>query len=553
MVISPRHALLAALSLTACQAAGPATETATSATTGTGTTLPAVELDPIDALTRASLDLRGVRPTVAEIESVEGDPSALDAQIDAFLQDPRFGQRAADLWSEVLLTRTDYYTVDITDYGLYDVSAAEFSDSVGDEPLQIIARVADEDLPWTELVTGDWTMANELLERVWPVERTSGEPGWQVAHYTDQRPSAGLLTTNAVWWRFQSTDSNANRKRANQVSRIFLCNDYLVRPIEFDRNLDLLDEEAVLDALATNPSCVNCHASLDPIASYFYGFWHYDPYSAADITSYHPERELQWKDQTGVAPGYYGEPGYTLHDLGRQIAGDSRFVECAVQQATELLLARDAGVPDMDRMTAHREAFLAGGLTLRSLVGAIVRSPEYSSAPSDDALAVPLKQASPELLASQVEDLTGFRWTYADYDLLRSAEVGFRTLAGGADGTFVTENAHTPNATLILVQKRLAEAAASYAVRQDQALPAEERRLLTVATFAEASADDPVVAEQIAALHLRVLGNRFAPTDDAVTAYVELWRDLHGIDGDPATAWTGVVSAFLRDPDLLLY
>ena len=36
-------------------------------------------------------------------------------------------------------------------------------EAVGQEPLGILEKVAVDDLRYTELVTGDWTMANETL------------------------------------------------------------------------------------------------------------------------------------------------------------------------------------------------------------------------------------------------------------------------------------------------------------------------------------------------------------------------------------------------------
>jgi ATPase subunit of ABC transporter with duplicated ATPase domains len=75
-----------------------------------------------------------------------------------------------------------------------------------------------------------------------------------------------------MWWRYPSNGSNYHRGRANAVSRIFLCSDYLSRPVIFPRDLDLTDEELVLNAIRTNPACVNCHVSLDPLASYLSGF-----------------------------------------------------------------------------------------------------------------------------------------------------------------------------------------------------------------------------------------------------------------------------------------
>ena len=172
--------------------------------------------------------------------------------------------------------------------------------------------------------------------------------------------------------RYTTTTSNANRKRANTISRVLLCNDYLKRPIEFDRNINLLDEGAVQDALQTDPACVNCHNSMDPIASYFFGFFSYDPSNPLEVVEYHPERELLWKEYIGAQPAWYGTPGHNLSDLGQQIAGDPRFVECAVEQAWVSSLRREALPSDADALTAHREAFLAGDLTWKALMLSLI-------------------------------------------------------------------------------------------------------------------------------------------------------------------------------------
>jgi hypothetical protein len=419
---------------------------------------------PLDVLVRASLDVRGVRPSVAEVSAVEADPTAVDGLVAAMLDDPRFGGRVADMWSEIYLTRTDAYTVTAHDYGVDDAER-EYLTSVGDQPLRMLGYVADHDLPYTELVTGDWTMADELLARIWPIDYPDGATGWQKARYDDGRPAAGVLASNAMWWRYTSTESNANRKRANTISRIFLCNDYLVRPLEFDRSVNLLDEAAVADALVSNPGCVNCHASLDPLASYLFGFWWLDYYDPVELRGYHPERERLWQDHTGVPPSYYGQPGDSLADLGVQIAQDPRFVTCAVEQAWELLLRRKSAPGDTDALVTHRDAFLAGGTTLRALFASVLADPRYRAGPTT-AGGVPAKMVTPLLLASEVEDLTGFRFTTGGYDLFRidavglenkgdllvADRVGVRTLAGGADGYNVTATATAPNTTLVLVQ-----------------------------------------------------------------------------------------------------
>jgi hypothetical protein len=504
-------------------------------------------------LSRISLDLRGVRPTEDEIARVEADPAAVDALVDEFLQDPRFEQRVIDLFAEVYLTRTENYLVDFSGVELL-YPTDDLLRSIGEEPLRIVAHAAMNDLPATDIVTGDWTMADEILASIYPLDYPAGETGWRVAHYTDGRPAAGVLATNGMWWRYQSSDSNANRKRANATSRILLCHDYLTRPIEFDRNVNLLDEAALSDALKTNPGCMNCHSSLDPLAAYFYGFWWYG-FTIGEMSEYHPSREQGWEDMLGVSPAYYGDPGSSLADLGWQIAGDNRFPECLAQRVSEGLLRRDATLGDFDRLVEHREALIGSGMQLRALFRSVVSSPEYRAAAAADlpAEAVPLKLTTPLLLASEVEDITGFDWQYMGWDMLGSDQVGFLTLAGGADGVFTTRNASTTNPTLLLVQERLAEAAASYAVATDAADPAHARLFRRV-DFTETpeTGRDAMVA-QLQDLHLRIFGTRVAADGEQVAANLGLWSDLYAVSGDPATAWTGVLSALLRDPDFVLY
>ncbi|MEM6928749.1 MAG: hypothetical protein AAF602_17560 [Myxococcota bacterium] len=474
-----------------------------------------------------------------EYRQVRDDADSLDELADDWLRDPRFAQRVVELYAEITLTRSSDLPFSAAALGLSDRAA--FERDIGEEPLRLMAHVASNDLPWTDIVTADYTMATPILAEAFPIDRPAGQ-GWQESRYADGRPAAGILATNGLWWRYTSTPSNANRKRANQVSRILLCNDYLTRPVDFDRNVNLLDEGAVLDALQTDPACVSCHVSLDPLAGYFYGFWWPNQQSAIDASRYHPERERTWADVTGIAPGYYGEPGDDLADLGVQIASDPRFVTCAVEQAYELLLRRDPAYADQDALTGHRQAFIEGGLTLRSLFTSITADPLYRATHDDDEGASSLRWASPDLLASQVEGLTGFRWTFTGDDMLSTDDVGLRMLAGGADGTTVTEVSRTPNATAVLVQKRLAGLAVSYL--------AAEGTVPWFGVVDPAAAPEAVV---VADLVLAMVGEAVEPDSAPVQALLELFAELETAEGSRGAAWRGLVYALLRDPDFVTY
>lgn len=501
------------------------------------------------ALVRLSLDLRGVRPSEAELAAVAADPAAVDAYLDAFLEDPRFEEQVVSMYKEVWLTVTDWYQVDA---GQLDVeSEPELLASVGQEPLRILARIAAEDRPYYEVVTADWTVVNEVLAGIYSTDYAGS--GWQVAHYTDGRPAAGVIATNGLWWRYGSTRSNAHRARANVISKALLCNDYLSRPIAFDRSIDLTDSDAVDDAVQNNPACVGCHVSLDPLASHLWGFWWYVEDSAVDRIDYHPERERLWEDYSGVAPAYYGSPSSSLATLPDHIAADPRLPECAVEQAFELFLRRETTLDDIDRLVAHREAFLDGGLTLKALYRSVLHDPDYLAAEQTRDGAVPAKMVSADVLASSVEGLTGYRWSWHDYDMLLTDENGVRTLAGGADGYTVTRSSNVPNATLLLVQQRLAELAAAWAVQEERRLDRSARTLFTEVDLTERPGqDDAAVRAQLEKLVRRVLSR--APADDAeIDGLYVLWADVYASTNQPGEAWEATLSALLRDPDFLIY
>jgi len=510
------------------------------------------EMDPMRLAHRISLDLRGVRPDDADLAKVRADAGALDRLVDEWLADDRWERRLVDLYENRFLTINESYAADADEWGVDDQAAWERS--IGEEPLRVLARIGAEDLPYTELVTGDWTMADELLAATWPITYPDGKSGWQVARYADGRPAAGVLSTNGLWWRYGSTTSNANRKRANLITRVFVCDDFLDRPIEFSTNVNLSTEDAVDDALRTDPACIACHVTLDPIASYLFGFTWYAPDSPVDADAYHPEREELWASTTGNPPSWYGTPGYSLEDLGVQIASDSRFPNCAVQTGFELLLSREATNDDVTTLLEHREAFLAGGLTLRSLYRSLVQDPAYRAGATDDPRAVPVKLMGPELLASQVEELTGFRWTTDGVDVLYSDEIGVRTLAGGADGVSVQAPATQPSATSVLVLQRVALLAGRYAVDTERRVDAESRRLFREVDFTETTAADRAAMEaQVAALYLRVHGREVATDDADVELLLDLWSDLYDVHGDVYTSWSAVLIVLLSDPDFLLY
>jgi hypothetical protein len=513
---------------------------------------PLVEMPVARLLSRISLDLRGTRPSPDEIAQVEADPAALDALVDQFLDDDRFPERLVSLYHEIYLTNTE--KTDLRPNSIPFDNPRYFYWEVGQEPLRIVAQVAKEDLPYSTIVTADWTMANEDLAQLFPLEWPEGQTGWHKTRYTDGRPAAGVMSTNGLWWRYTTTEANANRRRANALTRILVCEDYLARPIEFDQTVNLLDEGAVGDALESNPGCVNCHVSLDPVASNLFGFYWTNFTSPTEGRYYHPGSEKVWEDLTGVAPGWYGTPTNGLVDLGNAVASDPRFPTCAARQAYERLLRRSSTIDDEDDITALRESFIAGDMKLKALYRAVTQLPVYRAADVDTERGVPYKMMTPDVLGAAVEDLTGFYWERSGYDVMRTDDKGLRSLAGGVEGILIKQPSPTPNSALLLVQEALSYEAASAALASEVVIEPAERRLFTEVDFTETpDTDRAAMVAQIKYLHLRVFGERIEDDSEELTATLALWQELYDVENDVPRAWEGTLVALLRDPEFVMY
>lgn len=513
----------------------------------------AEEVAPDEAvrrLVRVSLDLRGVRPSVAEIERVEADPAALGELASQFVTEEAFFQHLVQLYQEVYLTETE--GIDLRPSNVPFENAKAYYWRVGQEPLQVVAQIARADLPYTELVLGDWTMADEYLGTTFPVEWPEGQTGWHQTRYTDGRPAAGVLATNGLWWRYTTTEANSNRRRANAVSRVLVCHDYLDRPIVFAADIPLTDDAAVRDAIHNDPTCVGCHSSLDPIAASLFGFYWSNFTSPTEGLSYHDEKEQMWTGLLSVGPGWAGEDISGFSELGAAIARDPRFVPCGVEQAWQLMLRTEATPEDSAELAALTDSFVSGGLKLRQLYRDIALTPAFLGT---DTEAPELRLLRPDALGSSVEALTGFAWEVEEgLPVLQTDVEGLRGLAGGVEGVLIKQPALHPSSTILLVTELLAAEASAYAVVQEQALAPADRRLFTEIDFTETpDTDEAAMRAQLQLLDLVVLSRRVATDGPEVDAQLELWRSLHELDGDIPGAWRGVLDSLLRDPSFLLY
>jgi hypothetical protein len=492
------------------------------------------ELSQSEILTRVSLDMRGYRPSLEELDRFNSD-FRLEKGIKEILESDNFGQRYAQLMSG--FWRTQVVELDHTDHPYSIPNAIETITALGEEPLYVLAEIANNDLPYSEFVTADWTINNHILAEWSPVTYPQGETGWKKVTYTDNRPKAGVLVSNGLWWRYTSTQNNANRGRANIVSKNLLCNDYLRREITVDRDLNLLDEDAVLDALRNSPSCFSCHSSLDPLAANFWGFYRHFRFSPEEQFSYHPERERDWVTYTGVAPGYFGKQTNSLEELANEIINDPRYYECITKRTMEQLYHRPLDLDDLELKNNHLEVFEKNNYSLRALAKSIVLDDNYRSKQQNK------KIVTPNLFASQIEHLTLYRFQADSLDAIDSDLFGLRSMAGGVGEDYSQERFVSPSPTFTLVIERIAQAAAYHVTHNEQAA-----NLFFHFDFQHPQSNSN---ENFQYLFRKVISR--PPSSEELEVLNDLWDDIYLIENSTTDAWEITVGLLFRHPDFLTY
>lgn len=516
-----------------------------------------------EQLIRLSMDLRGLHPTEQELADFDAsdDPSGLWAQhVDEWIEDPGFIPRMKEVFNQRYLMRTGDVYFDPSEAGLGGIDDRVLAEDIANEPLSLLEYTIMNELPYSYMVTADHTMANADLAQYWGIEYPEGaNGGWTPAQYTDGRPHSGMLTMTTTWQRYPSMGGNANRHRANAISKMFLCDDYLSRPIVLNRAaIDqlLIDPE---DAIGTNSGCQSCHSSLDPLAGNFFGFFNYDAVEGLDQTHYRPENEEEWRYYSGKEPGYYGTPTGNIPEFGRKLAADSRFTDCAVKTVWEGLTQRTLTDADWPEVAPHWEVFDSSEQNIKELVRSIVNDPAYASIaakdPEVDERFVGRKVVSPEQLSNVFEQVTGYTWLFDGRDGLRNNSMGLPVLAGGIDSRFVTVRSYIPTVGAVFVQERMAQAAAYFvAVHDLDPNRTEEAKLFNFITIQDTPESNPEAFDtQIRYLYLVVTG---VPLPEDATEPADLtaaWKYQYSVDASPTAAWAGVLSAVLRDPRVIFY
>ena len=485
-----------------------------------------------------------------------------------------------DLHNEALLVRTDSSIFPAGFPALGPVAGqdmAAVNASLIEEPLQLIEHVIVNDRPYTEIVTANYAYVDGIASKVWGATYNGDGTSWAEGTWGGGHPAAGVLSSPILFTRHATTISNANRGRANEISKAFLCYDFTSREVELNASINLADPKAVASAVQNTPACASCHQTLDPLAAFFV---QYSPiYVPAGLTSYpfmpyvaEADSQPPWVNPGGMtdhAAAYFGIATNGLVNLGQLIAHDDRFSLCAAKRFYSYFTQTRLDDVPLEEAAKYQKVLVDSGMNAKALARAIVLSDAFrtSYALNDDAgtSLVGLHKARPEELARMVADLTGYRWntqvnlsldgpntgTVGTVNLVTDSFLGFKVQAGGIDSYFVTLPSFTYNATASLFLRSFSQEAANYAVESDFALPAAQRKLFTRIEAIDTS--EASLRAQLADLHERLYAHHLDSSSSDVTDSLTLFNSALALSNDSRRAWKTVLAAMLQDFSIAFY
>ena len=274
-------------------------------------------------LRRAAIVFAGRTPTEEEYASIRGASVAeFRAAIRNLMQGPEFHEFLIRASNDRLFTDRDERVifafdrfVDFTNKRYELAAAAQASGDdrefraweravqygVGRAPLELIAWVVKNDLPYSKILTADYVMANPQAAEAYGAATEFGGSATvhsfrpseiRSYHRRDDRyivdedpllgprvvdpgplstiyPHAGILNTKVFLQRYPTTPTNRNRARSRWTYYHFLGLDVEESASRTTDPVALADTN---NPTMHNPACTVCHTVLDPVAGAFQNY-----------------------------------------------------------------------------------------------------------------------------------------------------------------------------------------------------------------------------------------------------------------------------------------
>lgn len=542
-------------------------------------------LDEVATLRKASLSIVGRVPTLEEEQRVrDGGFEALDEVLDEMMTEDAFYIRLKEIYNDHFLTDRYYpntMALDILESlggedsptypgarwyeeaGLSEEeadAAGRFSNqAISRESLELVAHVVRNNLPFTEILTANYTMVNWYSAKVYGLSNVQFQNPGDYAEFAPAMvpgiPHAGVLTSPIFLTRFPTTDTNRNRHRARMMNQFFLATDVLAlgdRPV------------ASTSILGTNPtlndsSCNTCHNIIDPVAAGFMNFTTMGEYSPPE-NGWYPDMKQPGYGDAVMPPEEYPR---ALNWMADQMANDNKFAVSAVHVIYHGLSGDDPlkapkdpaqegyleGIRAADMQTKVfgeiATKFRESGSNLKTIIKEVVKTPYYRAVNAtglDESRELELAQLGtgrlliPEQLHRKIEAVTGQPWRVGvdGSDLLLDFDE-YRIFYGGIDSDTITERITEPNGIMTNVAKRMGNEIACWTTAADFTRAPGDRSLFPFVdpSFSpedengfEVPAAASAIRENLRFLHAKLLGEYLDKNDPEINRSYELFLNV---------------------------
>jgi hypothetical protein len=419
---------------------------------------------------------------------------------------PVFNQKFQSLDPQTQFEKSDYV------YG--DAVLNELAEA----PLELIAHVVQNNLPYTEILTAPYTMVSEKTAEVFKTGLTPAAGSFVPAANHGQHistgprnlpkidwassveiaiPHAGILSEPAFLQQYPTTATNRNRARSRWTYQHFLGVD-----IENStaRTIDMAALSDKDNPTLNNPACSVCHARLDPLAGAFQNFGERGTFrnQAWGLNSLDEDYRRSKLYKSGDV--WYADmraPGFeqtlatdnvnSLNQAATLITKDPRFAAGTVKFWWPALFGEpmlDDGLTPaqydakLSALSYFADYFVKNKYALKPLITEILMSEWFrgkaQSVDATESAAIYTggkRLLTPEELYSKTLDLTGI----ADVNLLK----GFKLIFGGIDSVTATKRQRDLSHIMLRVVERHALAKSCTIVATEFNKPIQERKLFT--------------------------------------------------------------------------
>ncbi|MCA9631893.1 MAG: DUF1588 domain-containing protein [Myxococcales bacterium] len=542
-------------------------------------------LGELGTFRKASLQLTGKLPTADEIEELRaGGLDVLPGKLDALFDDPAFYDWLKQQYNDLFLTDRylayNGYALNILNDAQFpyasdaydnfsDEDKARASRAVAREPLELIAYVVKNDLPYSEILTADYTMMNPFSAPMYnaqvdftdAADETEFKPGHIQAQLDTGMtpwPTAGLLTSPMWLNRFPTTPTNRNRHRARMVMQFFLATDILA---VVNRPINAEETAKYQNPTRDDPTCTGCHRQIDPIAGAFQKFDDYDQERYRPDSNWHPEmfppgfgNDVMQTSDFAQAPAWLAQhlvqdrrfPLSAVHTMFKALTGHAPLAYPADSEAEDFADQLKAWEAQDATFRAIVDKFADSNFNLKTVIREIILSPYYRA--SGASKLEPQRQTqlsnvgtarfeSPEGLSKKIEAVTGFPWTRG-WDSKSYLMTDYRILYGGIDSDTITQRLTAPNGVMANVVWRMANEVACSSTAFDFTLTPQGRHLFPYVEPSQApetetgdSVPDAItdIKKNIQYLHAHFLGEDLALDNTEIERtyqlFYETWKE----------------------------